>query len=106
MAFDELRRDPPQLMVDFIEHTQDACWELQCYSDLCLNHDVEPDPTISAFINVLIAFRRLARAGVAPDGELRAFDVDLAIRANALAKVVDDTIPLWQPPDQQAGGPC
>ena len=94
MAFDELRRDPPQLMVDFIEHTKDACWDLQCYSNWCLNHDVEPDPTISAFINVLIAFRRLARAGVAPDGELRAF------------KVVDDTIPLWQPPDQQAGGPC
>ena len=87
---------------DFIEHTKDACWDLQFYSEWCLNHGVEPDPVISAFINVLVVFRRLVRAGVALDGELRAFDVDLANRANTLARAVDDTIPYWQPPEEQS----
>ena len=100
MAYDELQRDPPQLMADFIEHTRDACWDLQFYSEWCLNHGLEQDPTISAFINVLVAFRGVVRGGVAPDGALRAFDVDLAIRANALSKVVDDTIPYWQAPGE------
>ena len=91
---------------DFIEHTKDACWDLQFYSEWCLNHGVEQDPVVSAFINILVTFRRLVRAGVAPDGELRAFDVGLAINANSLAKAVDDTIPSWQPPNQEAGRPC
>ena len=86
MAYDELQRDPPQLMADFIEHTRDACWDLQFYLEWRLNHGLEPEPVISAFTNVLVAFRRVVRAGAAPDGEIRAFDVDLAIRANALAR--------------------
>ena len=106
MAHDELQWDPPQLMGDFIEHTRDACWDLQFYSEWCLNRGVEPDPVISAFINVLVTFRRVVRTGVAPDGEVLAFDVGLGIRALALAKTVDDTAPLWQPPEQGAGRPC
>ena len=98
MAYDELQRDPPQLLADFIEHTKDACWDLQFYSEWCLNRGIKPDPVISAFIDVFITFRRLVRAGVAPEGEMRAFDVGLAMQANALARAVDDTIPHWEPP--------
>ena len=70
MAYDELQRDPPQLMADFIEHTRDACWDLQFYLEWRLNHGLEPELVISAFTNVLVTFRQLLRAGVAPDGEL------------------------------------
>ena len=43
MAYDELQRDPSQLLADFIEHTKDACWDLQFYSEWSLNHGVEAD---------------------------------------------------------------
>ena len=43
MAYDELQRDPSQLLADFIEHSKDACWDLQFYSEWCLNHGVEAD---------------------------------------------------------------
>lgn len=101
MAYDELQREPPRLMADFIEHTRDACWHLQFYSEWCLNHGVEQDPVIGAFINVLVTFRRLVRAGVAPDGQLCAFDLALATNANKLATAVDETIPHWEPPPHE-----
>ena len=33
MTYDELPRDPPELMANFIEHTKYACWDLQFYSN-------------------------------------------------------------------------
>ena len=57
MAHDELQRDPSQLIADFIEHTREACWDLQFYLEWCINHDLAPDPMISTFANLLSAFR-------------------------------------------------
>ena len=85
MAYDELQRDPPQLMADFIEHTRDACWDLQFYSERCLNHGIEQDPVIGAFINVLIAFRACLRQGVDPDGQLIGHSLRLTTDASHLA---------------------
>ena len=70
MASDELQRDPSQLLADFIEHTKDACWDLQFYSEWCLNHGVEADPVVSSFIDVLVAFRAIVRADVGSDAQL------------------------------------
>lgn len=64
MANDELQRDPSQLIADFIEHTRDACWDLQFYVEWCINHDLAPDPMIAAYANLTGAFREIAREGL------------------------------------------
>ena len=46
------------LIADFIEHTSDACWDLQFYMEWCYNQGYEPDPAISAFVNVMSALTR------------------------------------------------
>ena len=85
---------PTQLIADFIEHTDDACWDLQVYSEWCLSHVVEADPVVSTFVNVLVP----AAASCAPASLRTAScgrsDMNLAIRALALAKA-DHT--FWRP---------
>ena len=95
MAYDELQRDPSQLLADFIEHTKDACWDLQFYSEWCLNHGVEADPVVSSFIDVLVAFRAIVRAGVGSDAQLIGHSLRLSGAASQLAleaRRMDDTI--------------
>ena len=64
MAYDELQREPAQLVADFIEHTSTACWDLQFYSEWCMNRGIEPDQAIYELTNVLSAFRAIARSGL------------------------------------------
>ena len=64
MAYDELQREPSELVADFIEHTATACWDLQYYLEWCLNHGVEADPAVSELANLLCAFRAIARSGL------------------------------------------
>ena len=70
MAYDELQREPSQLVADFIEHTATACWDFQFYVEWCLNRDKEPDPAISQLANVLSAFRVIARSGLDSEHQL------------------------------------
>ena len=70
MAYDELQREPSELVADFIEHTAAACWDLQFYAEWCLNRGIEPDPAISQLTNVLTAFRTIARSGLDSEHQL------------------------------------
>ena len=70
MAYDELQRDPQQLISDFIEHTADACWDLQFYTEWCYNRGITPDPLIGNFVNVLVGIREAARSGVDDQAQL------------------------------------
>ena len=70
MAYDELQREPSELVADFIEHTAAACWDLQYYLECCLNRDIAPDPAISQLANVLSAFRAIARSGLDNEHQL------------------------------------
>ena len=70
MAYDELQRDPSELVADFIEHTATACWDLQYYLEWCLNRGIAPDPAISELANVLSAFRAIARSGLDSEHQL------------------------------------
>ena len=97
MAYDDLQRGPSQLMADFIEHTRDACWDLQFYAEWRLNHGLESEPVIAAFVNVLVAFRQLLRAGVKPDGELVAQPEPLmGRRADDLVAALRDDVDGWR----------
>ena len=70
MAYDELQREPSQLVADFIEHTAAACWDLQFYAEWCLNRGKAPDPAISQLTNVLSEFRTIARSGLDSEHQL------------------------------------
>lgn len=67
MAYDELQRDPPKLLTDFIEHTGEACWDRQFYLEWCPNHSIEPDPIVRNFANMLTAFRTYLKVAPAWD---------------------------------------
>ena len=69
MADDELHRDPPRLLADFIEHTRDACWDLQFYAEWCYTRGVEPALIVLRFTNVLVAFRGILRELEDPAGQ-------------------------------------
>ncbi len=84
MAYDELQREPAELIADFIKDTETACWDLQYYLECCLNNGIAPDPAISALANVLTAFRAIARSGLDSEHQLAMRDKcpwDRAVRA-------------------------
>ena len=71
MAYDELQREPSELVADFIEHTAAACWDLQYYAGMLPQPwDIAPDPAISQLANVLSAFRAIARSGLDNEHQL------------------------------------
>ena len=102
MAYDELQREPAELIADFIEHTSAACDDLQYYLEWCSNNGMAPDPAISPLVNVLTAFRAIARSGLDSEHQLAMRDKcpwDRVVRASR-------DLTIASPPAPWINGTC